>query len=333
MNQSLIDQTAISGAVAGTWLEPLVVDLFRHSTELLEKRPHGDRKKWLDAICGLPEINVSAVNFDREAVSCESTNALSRVKIERVRNNLMQLHPWRKGPFDLFGIRVDSEWQSNKKWGRIENKIASLRDKTVLDVGCGNGYYLFRMLGAGAKAVVGIDPTQLFIAQFAALQNYFGAKKAIVLPMKGEEFLSDSKFDRLEGFDSIFSMGVYYHRKNPLSHLEELYRLLNENGELVLETLVIAGGQNSELDIPDRYAQMRNVWSVPTVNKLYEQLEVAGFCNCQKIDLTPTTVEEQRSTSWMQFDSLDKFLDPNDHKKTIEGLPAPLRVTVTARKK
>ena len=118
-----------------------------------------------------------------------------------------------------------------------------------------------------------------------------------------------------------------------MSHLKELNRLLSSGGELVLETLVIRGEQNNELDIQGRYAQMRNVWSVPTLCKLYEQLEAAGFCEFRQIDLTPTTTEEQRSTSWMQFDSLDKFLDPNDHGRTIEGLPAPLRVTITAHKR
>jgi len=327
MSQSLLNQNTISKAVADTWLEPLAEELFNQSAQLLEDRPHGDREKWM-----VPEIVTSTVKLDRDAVSCESLNTLSGDKIELVQKNLMQLHPWRKGPFDLFGIKIDAEWQSNRKWGRIENKIAPLKDKIILDVGCGNGYYLFRMLGEGAKTVIGIDPTQLFLAQFVALQVYIRAEKAIVLPMKGEDFFVDSKFDALEGFDTIFSMGIYYHRREPLSHLKELHRLLNANGELVLETLVIEEGEDSELEIPDRYAQMRNVWSVPTVTKLFDQLEAAGFSDLKQIDLTPTTIEEQRSTSWMQFDSVDKFLDPMNHKKTIEGLPAPLRVTITANK-
>ena len=43
------------------------------------------------------------------------------------------------------------------------------------------------------------------------------------------------------------------------------------------------------------------------------------------MDINKTTVEEQRSTDWMTFESLADFLDPNDANKNVEGHPAPLR--------
>ena len=49
------------------------------------------------------------------------------------------------------------------------------------------------------------------------------------------------------------------------------------------------------------------------------------------VDITPTTVLEQRATEWMRFESLEQALDPVDGSKTIEGLPAPVRAVVTAR--
>jgi tRNA (mo5U34)-methyltransferase len=48
------------------------------------------------------------------------------------------------------------------------------------------------------------------------------------------------------------------------------------------------------------------------------------------VDISTTSIEEQRSTDWMTFESLEDFLDPNDHSKTIEGHPAPTRAVFLA---
>ena len=47
------------------------------------------------------------------------------------------------------------------------------------------------------------------------------------------------------------------------------------------------------------------------------------------IDISPTRIEEQRTTPWMQFESLEQALDPRDSNRTIEGYPAPVRAIVT----
>jgi tRNA (mo5U34)-methyltransferase len=48
------------------------------------------------------------------------------------------------------------------------------------------------------------------------------------------------------------------------------------------------------------------------------------------VDVNVTSTQEQRSTEWMSFHSLENFLDPDDHSKTIEGYPAPRRAIITA---
>ena len=50
------------------------------------------------------------------------------------------------------------------------------------------------------------------------------------------------------------------------------------------------------------------------------------------MDIDITSVEEQRATDWMTYQSLKDFLDPNDPTKTIEGYPAPMRATLIATK-
>jgi tRNA (mo5U34)-methyltransferase len=238
----------------------------------------------------------------------------------------MDLHPWRKGPFKLFDLEIDTEWRSDWKWDRIEPHIQPLDNRLVLDVGCGNGYHCWRMLGCGAKRVIGIDPSAKFIFQFSAIKKYAGLELPIdILPLGIEDIP-----EKMASFDSVFSMGVLYHRRSPMDHLRELRELLRPGGQLILETLVIEGGNGSSLVPEGRYAKMPNVWFLPSPETLISWLCKQGFVNAKIIDVTATSTQEQRRTDWMTFESLDNFLDSHNKSKTIEGHPAPIRAAVIA---
>ena len=246
----------------------------------------------------------------------------------------LQLNPWRKGPFLLHTILIDSEWRSDFKWNRLQNHISPLIGRKVLDIGCGNGYFCWRMAFQNPKIVIGIDPSQLFHMQFLAikkLSNFFNEKKIIVdkvwhFPLGIEDLPMGSIC-----FDTIFSMGVLYHRKFPEEHLKTIKQLLRPGGELVLETLILDEAGCKVLKPRDRYASMRNVWSIPSIQQLYVWLNNSGYKDINLIDVTVTTTEEQRSTKWMQFYSLKDFLNKNDSRYTIEGHPAPLRAIICAK--
>ena len=241
----------------------------------------------------------------------------------QVRELLLRLAPWRKGPFQIGDIEIDAEWRSNLKWDRVKERISPLAGRNVLDVGCGNGYYALRMLDAGAERVFGVDPTILFIVQFLAVRHLTGQHRAHPLPLRLEELPANS-----HAFDTTFSMGVLYHRRKPEEHLDELRGTLKPGGELVLETLILPG-EGDEIFEPDsRYARMRNVWHLPTVSVLRGWLEDAGFTDLVIADISTTTCEEQRSTEWMPFESLSAALDAGDPSLTIEGLPAPTRAVI-----
>ena len=196
----------------------------------------------------------------------------------------------------------------------------------MLDVGCGSGYHCWRMLGEGAAEVIGIDPSPLFVVQFWALQKYLRQNNVWVLPLAMEQIPS-----KLHAFDTVFSMGVLYHRRSPFDHLQELRDCLRPGGQLVLETLVIEGGPGNVLVPEDRYARMGNVWFLPSCDTLLGWLAKAGLAEPTLIDVTVTTTQEQRATEWMTFHSLADFLDPQDPGKTVEGYPAPRRAIVTAK--
>ena len=301
-----------------------------HFQALLDKyyfnHHHGDRAYWQAGLDALPDIESVTTSLDQNTVTLGGC-ALEGQEREAFITALKHLHPWRKGPFELFGVHIDTEWRSDWKWQRVAPHISDLKDRYVLDVGCGSGYHCWRMRGAGAKLVLGIDPSPKFLFQFQALKKYMPDEPVYYLPCKSEDMPAN-----MQSFDTVFSMGVLYHRPSPFEHINELKQALKPGGEMVLETLTVDGGENTVLVPNDRYAQMRNVWFLPSPATLCQWLERIGLEDIRIVDSNVTSIEEQRQTDWMNFHSLKDFLDPNDPSKTIEGLPAPIRTTVVARK-
>lgn len=345
--QALVDGRGIEAA----WGERVARALAEAALQRAGAQVLGDGPRWLSAIVELERRGPVAWTGEGAAPKL-GTNEQDGTPpgVRPVKQLLLEFCPWRKGPFDVLGVHVDAEWRCERKWARVMQAV-SVAGKTVLDVGCGNGYYLFRALGAGAKAALGIDPTWLYVAQFAALRRLTSplggapldraplggvplgkapvtACPAWVLPLR----LEDLRSPDLPQADVVFSMGVLYHRKSPIEHLEALRPLVRQGGKLVLETLVVAGDERTVLTPSDRYAAMRNVWMIPSVDAARRWLERCGYTNVQVADVSPTTTDEQRATEFMTSASLCDFLDPNDPELTIEGYPAPRRAIFVAER-
>lgn len=295
---------------------------------------HGDQQRWLDAVLALPDVDAVTADLSADTVRISSDRA-SASQNEQIEQCLRGLMPWRKGPFECFDTHIDTEWRSDWKWQRVLPHLAPLHGRQILDVGCGSGYHLWRMLGAGARRVVGIDPSRLFLMQFQAIKRYVQTSDAAqtlkhgvaadVLPLRMEDVPP-----KLHAFDTTFSMGVLYHRKSPIEHLQTLRDTLRKGGELVLETLIINGELGQVLMPEDRYAMMRNVWFLPSADTLLLWCRRAGLKNARVVDVNQTSTDEQRATDWMRYQSLASFLDPNDANLTVEGYPAPIRAVVIA---
>ncbi len=283
------------------------------------------QEQWQQAISALANIRQQQLDLDRSAPKVIFDGDYDKQGFDA---SVQLFQPWRKGPFQLNDLYIDTEWRSDWKWERIKPHIAPLKGKTVLDVGCGSGYHCLRMKAAGASSVIGIEPMLLYVAQFLFLNRLYQQDSVSVLPFTLEQWL---EFPIC--FDQVFSMGVLYHRRSPIDHLLQLKQCLSTGGQLVLETLIIAG-ESQEILVPEgRYAKMRNVWFIPAIAHLKNWLKRAGFKEINVININQTRLQEQRTTQWMPFESLKDFLDPNDMNKTIEGYPAPLRATLTAIKK
>lgn len=301
-----------------------------------DKRNYAHAPAYESSVARLPTITADSVDLNSAAITVNAE--LSDSERKQTLALLKQLMPWRKGPFqignDETGIRIDTEWHSDWKWRRVAPHLGNLKNRRILDVGGGSGYHGWRMTGAGAETVIIVDPSCLFYHQFMAIRHFVGnadnyRTHYIPVPL---EALPASSDQGSQLFDTVFSMGVLYHRQSPFEHLQQLRGQLVKGGELVLETLVIDGDANTVLVPHDRYAQMNNVYFLPSVDALIGWLEKAGFSDVRCVDIDVTSIEEQRATAWMTYQSLSDFLDPNDHSKTIEGYPAPKRATLIAKR-
>jgi tRNA (mo5U34)-methyltransferase len=313
-----IDYTAFYARLKDTPLETWVELLPERIDHGLRYERHGLLSNWEEMLNQLPELHTSSIELQHEV-------RVEGEAVQELESRLKAFHPWRKGPYHIHGVDIDTEWRSDWKWDRVLPHLQPLAGRTILDVGCGNGYHCWRMVGEGAKLVIGIDPSPMFICQFFAMKNFIQNPRAWVLPL-GIEDVPETP----DAFDTVLSMGVLYHRKSPLEHIEQLKAFLKPGGELVIETLIVDGPEGYTLTPNGRYAKMRNVWFIPTVKTLEYWLNRCGLTNIRTVDVTTTSINEQRSTDWMTFESLPTFLDPDDPSQTVEGHPAPKRAVVIA---
>ncbi|MBT3236484.1 MAG: tRNA 5-methoxyuridine(34)/uridine 5-oxyacetic acid(34) synthase CmoB [Bdellovibrionales bacterium] len=295
----------------------------------IKQRTKG-REHYVELLESLPAIRATSAQFNQSVVTIGSPADISSSQHQQIMESLTKLIPWRKGPFNLMGVELDAEWRSDVKWDRIDQVLGDLSGKLVLDIGCGNGYYMFRMLAKNPELVLGIDPVWHCHAQFHLI-NHFAPINQLHhhqmgidhLPMMGQLF------------DTILSMGIIYHHRHPIQQLTDIYQALRPKGELILESIGIPGETPHALFPPDRYAQMSNVWFIPTISCMINWLKKSKFKEIEVLADTPLTPQEQRLTRWCPppHRSLSDFLDPNDPTRTVEGFDAPRRFAIYARRK
>ena len=286
---------------------------------------NGNIPKWSQAIETIDALPKGKISLKKPYISINNDS----IDSEALMTELRKLIPWRKGPFMINDLVLESEWDGDMKWQRISKHIKPLKNKYVLDVGAGNGYFTLRMAMEGSKRALGIEPFLLFNYQFRAIKSMIKSPlNALLLPLKLEDM------PKVPLFDTVFSLGVLYHQRDHIAHLSQLHEMMALDAELVLETLVVEGPEDYVLVPKGRYAQMRNVYSIPSIKTLKSWLNDANFNNIRVVNVSKTTTEEQRKTPWIGKNgaSLEDFLDPLDDSLTIEGYPAPTRAIVVCER-
>lgn len=294
-----------------------------------DARMQQDKKGFLrfrepyERVCALPPARF--LDLDNDSVRIGNSEELTSAQHQELHNAMRAFMPWRKGPFDLFGLHIDAEWQSFRKWNRLLPELPDLKNKLVADIGCNNGYYMFRMAPHRPRCVVGFEPMLQHYYCFKALNHLAGQHQLYIEPFGVEQIIHYPRC-----FDVVFLMGIIYHRISPITMLREIREAMRPGGVLLVESQAIPGEEPVALFPAERYAKVPGTYFVPTANCLVHWLIRVGFSEVECFCAHPMSSEEQRKTEWMTFESYSDFIAPNDPTRTVEGYPAPLRVFVRA---
>jgi tRNA (mo5U34)-methyltransferase len=273
-------------------------------------------------------------SFKADYIDCSSDvvtiGTAEEIEIEDrslIEKNLRAFMPWRKGPFSIFDIDIDAEWRSERKWKRLLPALPNLKGKVIADIGCSNGYYMFRMASYEPKLVLGLEPSMQHYYCFQALNSMAGFTNlhADLLGVEHIGLFPDT-------FDVIFLMGIIYHRSSPVDVLKDICTALKPGGTLILESQAIPGDEPIALFPEKTYAKVPGTYFVPTGKCLQNWIQRAGLQEVELFCSHPMSEEEQRKTDWMVFESYNDFINPADKSLTVEGYAAPHRIFLSARK-
>ena len=276
-----------------------------------------------EAVCTLPPARF--IDLGSDTVRIGERQELADTTFQQLTAAMRAFMPWRKGPFNLFGLEIDAEWRSFRKWNRLLPKLPDLAGKVVADIGCNNGYYMFRMAPYRPRCVVGFEPMLQHYYCFQALNHLAGQPHLFIEPFGVEQLIHYPRC-----FDVVFLMGIIYHRISPVTMLREVREAMQPGGTLLVESQAIPGDEPVALFPAERYAKVPGTYFVPTASCLVNWLKRVGFDEVECFCSHPMSSEEQRQTEWMTFESYADFIDPADPGRTVEGYPAPLRVFVKA---
>ena len=301
-------------------------EIIKRCNEQIKTFNNPNIDKFHEGYINLPtiqQIKTSSKNNDIRISGIKKLSTTQNIKIEKA---LEKMIPWRKGPFTFFNTKIDSEWQSNKKWNRLKKHLPNITNKNILDIGCGNAYTMFKLLDYNPSKIIGLDPSQVAIYQYFCVQKYYKEKSIHFLPLGWDacEYIQNH-------FHLILCMGVFYHQQDPINMLKTIKKSLTKNGELILETLIINVKKEYILFPKSRYAKMRNIYYIPSITALENMIKKAGFKDIKILNINQTSIREQRSTKWTFQESLKDFIDPKNKNKTIEGYPSPKRIMIRCK--
>lgn len=273
-------------------------------------------------------IRANFLDFSDDVVRIGQEDELSLEERDQVYQVMRDFMPWRKGPFNIFGIDIDAEWRSEKKWARLQPSLPELAGKVIADIGCNNGYYMFRMAHHKPRLVIGFEPYLQHHYSFKTLNSFAGQQNL------QSELLGVEDIGLFEGsFDLVFLMGIIYHRISPIELLNEVNKSMKPGGTLIVESQAIPGDEPVALFPEKTYAKAPGIYFVPTGACLQNWMTRAGFTDVKILCSHPMNNDEQRRTDWMTFESFDDYMNPENQALTIEGYPAPTRVLLKGTSK
>lgn len=189
----------------------------------------------------------------------------------------------------------------------IKSKLPSLKNKKILDLGCGDGNMTEYFMKKGAKKVVGIDISKNMI-DTANKNNKYSNAEYYVLKM---ENISKIK----EKFDIVYSSLAFHYVKDYNKLIKDINRLLKYNGVLVYS-------QESPLNRAIVYDESKMDNKIVLNNKTYRLLSDYGNESERNILWNDTTVTKYHRTYCTIVNTLQhnkfKIIDIKDSYATEE---------------
>ncbi len=142
-------------------------------------------------------------------------------KFQAIASRWWDPHSEFKPLHDINPLRVDY----------IERQAGGLKDKTVVDIGCGGGLLSEAMAARGAR-VTGIDLAEASL-DVARMHLHESGLEVDYRHVSAEAFADE----QAEAFEVVTCLEMLEHVPNPASIVEAAARLLKPGGTLVLSTL------------------------------------------------------------------------------------------------
>ena len=135
------------------------------------------------------------------------------------------------------GTTTPGSQDTNLQLSRIDLP-QDLNEKTVLDIGCSDGFFSFECERRGAKRVLAVDD---FSSVFVDTpEGFFVAHKALNSKVEFRQAdLLDLSPDTIGRFDIVLFLGVLYHLRHPLLGLERAADLCAPGGLVIVESEIL----------------------------------------------------------------------------------------------
>lgn len=279
----------------------------------------------IHTLLALAKYQQTDYSIRKGIISFATPDTLSDLQKKQLRDSLKKCIPWRKGPFEICGIPLHGEWDSALKWERVRKHVGSIQGKSVLDIGCNNGYYLYHIAKQKPKFCLGIDPVIPYYQQFQILRQFAPPKNTDFGLLGIDDLIHCNTV-----FDVVFCMGILYHHPNPVDILKKIWQSMRPQGCLIIECQGIPGDTPIALLPKSKYGNAAGYWFLPTESALINLLHRSGFQYVKSFYKTPVEENEQRQTEWAPYGGINAMLDPEDTSKTTEGYPAPWRFYLKA---
>ena len=192
---------------------------------------------------------------------------------------------------------IDSPGYNLNKWPRLKSILddIGLENKTIVDIGCGDGYYVIEAAKAGAKYCLGTDIDELRIKR--------GLLAKELLEVDNVDFKSvDLYKDKLDKFDIVMGLGLIHRVPDIDSCIEKLdsigkyvlleFKTLDDPG-IVLEN---KGGKTKS----NKYNAL---WSIPSQTYVINMMAIFGFSDYTIYEDTKSGLKYKRTVMLFRGDN------------------------------